>query len=315
MRIVVPDCLGDEIVEDCFARHLAAHPDVSIHREAPADGAALADRVATADCALLHFEGARLTGAVIAKAPRLRIISIAGAGTGCVDLDAAKARGIRVETTPQAAIPAVAEMTVALMLALARRLPTLDAAVRAGDWPAVHGFDLDGKTLGLLGLGGIGRHVARIAAAGFGMRVIAWSPHLTEARAAEAGAKQRALPDLMAEADFVSVHLRAVTELAGLIDRAMLGRMRPGAVLINTARAALVDEDALYDLLRERRIGGAGLDVYGGEPLRAGHRWAALPNVVLAPHTAWRTVDTLDRFVSRAVANAVGAKPPEPSPT
>jgi phosphoglycerate dehydrogenase-like enzyme len=314
MRIVVPDCLGDVVVEDCFARHLAVHPDISIHRDAPADEAALADRLATAECALLHFEGARLTGAVIAKAPRLGIISIAGAGTGCVDLDAAKARGIRVVTTPQAAIPAVAEMTVALMLALARRLPTLDGAVRAGDWPAVHGFDLDGKTLGLLGLGGIGRHVARIAA-GFGMRVIAWSPHLTEARAAEAGAKQRALSDLMAEADVVSVHLRAVAELAGLIDRAMLGRMKPGAVLINTARAALVDEDALYDLLRERRIGGAGLDVFGGEPLRAGHRWAELPNVVLAPHTAWRTVDTLDRFVSRAVANAVRPKTPEPSPS
>ncbi len=304
MRIAVPDCLGEAVVESCFARHLASFPDVAIHRDPPRNETELAERLSPAGCALVHFEGARLTKAVMQKSPHLRVISIAGAGTGCVDIEAARERGIRVATTPSAANPAVAEMTVALMLALARRLPALDAAVRGGRWPVVHGIDLEGKTLGLLGLGGIGRHVARIAA-GFGMRVIAWSPHLTDARAIGAGAERRPFPDLMAEADIVSVHLRAVPELNGIVDRAALHRMKPDACLINTARAALVDEDALYDLLRERRIGGAGLDVFASEPLRAGHRWSDLPNVALAPHTAWRTLDTLDRFVSRAIANLI----------
>jgi len=200
-------------------------------------------------------------------------------------------------------------MTVAMLLSLTRKLTALDARVRAGEWPTAHGMDLDGKTLGLLGLGGIGSHVARLGAA-FGMRVSAWSPNLTDARAAESGAQKRTLAELMAEADVISVHLRAVPELDGVIDRAALLRMKSTAIFINTARASLVDEDALYELLRDARIRGAGLDVFASEPLQRGHRWQDLQNVVLAPHTAWRTTDTLDRFVERALANALGSTAP-----
>jgi phosphoglycerate dehydrogenase-like enzyme len=306
IQIVVPDCLDDPVVETCFRRHLAHIPGARIYPSRPRDEAEVAARLAEADCALLHFEARRVSEAALAQAPRLRVIAIAGAGTGCVDLAAARARGIRVATTLQAAIPAVAEMTVGMMLALARGLATLDARTRLGEWPVMHGFDLDGKTLGLVGLGAIARHVARIATA-LGMRVMAWSPHLTEARAAEAGVQHRDLPALMAESDVVSIHLRAVPELAGTIDQAALARMKPTAILINTARAALVDEDALYECLRDRRIHAAGLDVFGSEPLGPSHRWRDLPNVLLAPHTAWRTVDTLDRFVARALANALAA--------
>jgi len=147
MRIVVPDCLGDAVVEQCFAKHLTAFSDVSIHRDPPRDEDALGERLATAECALVHFEGARITKAVIEGSPYLRIVSIAGAGMDCVDAEAARARGIRIATTPQAAIPAVAEMTVALMLAMARSIPSLDRAVRGGEWPVLHGFDLAGKTI------------------------------------------------------------------------------------------------------------------------------------------------------------------------
>jgi phosphoglycerate dehydrogenase-like enzyme len=301
VRIVVPDCLGDPTVEACFGKHLTRWTDVRIHRDPPRSEDEFAARLADAECLLLHFEARRVTAHVLAGAPRLRVISIAGAGTGCVDLDTARARGIRIATTPQAAVPAVAEMTIAMMLALARDLAPLDARVREGEWPVTHGIDLDGKTLGILGLGAIGRRVAQIAQA-LGMQVLAWSPR--DASTAEAGIERRPLAELMAQADVVSLHLRALPELAGVIDRAALECMKPGAIFVNTARALLVDEDALYALLRDGRIPGAGLDVFSSEPLTADHRWRDLPNVMLAPHTAWRTVDTLDRFIARAVANA-----------
>ena len=300
MTIVVPDCLGDPIIEACFRKHLTRWTDARVHRDTPLSEDGFAARLAEAECVLLHFEARRVTAHVLAGAPRLRVISIAGAGTGCVDLEAARLRGIRIATTPQAAVPAVAELTIAMMLALARGLAPLDAQVRNGEWPVTHGIDLDGKTLGILGLGAIGRRVAQIAQA-LGMRVLAWSPRNTST--AEAGIERRPLAELMAEADVVSVHLRALPELAGVVDRAALGRMKPSAIFINTARAALVDEDALYELLSADRIRGAGLDVFSSEPLAAGHRWRDLQNILLAPHTAWRTTDTLDRFVARAVAN------------
>jgi len=307
MRIVVPDCLGDSAIEACFRRHLDHLPDTQIHCDPPRSDEELGARLSMAECVLLHFEAKRLTSAALARAPHLRVVSIAGVGTGCVDLDAMRARGIRVETTQQATIPAVAEMTIAMMLSLSRDLVALDRSVRNGEWPVRHGFDLDGKTLGLLGLGAIGRHVARIAAA-FGMRVVAWSPNLTDSRAIEAGAQYRPLADLMAEADVISTHLRAVPALAGIIDRAVLMRMKSTAIFINTARSSLVDEDALYEMVHLNRIRGVGLDVFATEPLPLEHRWRVLPNVVLTPHTAWRTLDSLDRFVRGALRNALGSK-------
>lgn len=306
MQIVVPDCLDDPIIEACFRKHLGAHSDKHIHFRRPSDEDELGARLALADCALIHFEGMRIGERALNRSPRLRVISIAGAGMGCVDLEAARSRGISVTTTPHAAVPAVAEMTVGLALSLTRNLGELDAQVRAGAWPVLHGTNLDGKIMGLLGLGAIGRHVARLATA-FGMRVIAWSPNLTEALAAKSGAERRTLPELMSEADVISVHLRGASELDGVIDRAALCRMKSTAIFINTARASLVDEDALHDLLRDARIGGAGLDVFSSEPLPGGHRWRDLRNVALAPHTAWRTRDTLDRFVERGLANAMAS--------
>src|SRR5882724_10988847 len=195
-QILFPDCLDDPVVETCFRRHLAHIPGARIYQGRPRDDGELAARLAEADCALLHFEARRVGEAALAQASRLRVIAIAGAGTGCVDLAAARARGIRIATTLQAAVPAVAEMTVGMMLALARSLAPLDARTRLGEWPVMHGVDLDGKTLGLVGLGAIARRVAQIAAA-LGMRVIAWSPHLTEARATEAAVQRRDLAALM----------------------------------------------------------------------------------------------------------------------
>lgn len=306
MRFVVPDCLGDTTLAGAFEERLARFPDAKIFRDPPSSEDELVRRVESADAIILHFEGARLTDTALAGSPGLQVVSICGADKRCVDAAAADRLGIAVRNTPQAATPAVAEMTVAAMLSLSRNLHRLNADVHSGEWPREYGIDLNGKTLGLVGIGRIGERVASIARA-IGMSVIAWSPNLTAERAADCGAKHVPLDRLLAEADVISLHLRLSDTTAGILDRAALERIRPGVFVINTSRAGLVDEDALWTLLRQGRIAGAALDVFPDEPLEKTHRWGDMPNVILTPHTAWRTHDTIGRFIDRALENALEA--------
>lgn len=158
---------------------------------------------------------------------------------------------------------------------------------------------LHGKTLGIVGLGRVGRHVAKIANA-FGMRVLGWSPRLTAADAAAAGAERRELDDLLRDADVVSIHASLTAESRGLLDARRIGLLKPTAYLVNTARGPIVEEAALITALMERRIAGAGLDVFDREPLPAGHALTRLPNVVLTPHIGWPTDEGYQRFADRA---------------
>jgi phosphoglycerate dehydrogenase-like enzyme len=242
---------------------------------------------------------------VIAALPKLRFIQKVGVGLNTVDLAAAKARGIKVCNMPGTNSQAVAEMTLLLMLATLRRVCWFDARTREGrGWPLPVEIqdqlgEIAGRTVGLIGFGAVPRLLAPILRA-MGAKVL----YTARAPKPDAAASEwRALDDLLAESDIISLHAALNDETQGMIDARALARMKPGAVLINTARGALVDEAALVAALKSGRLGAAGVDVYASEPARADHPLFALPNVVVAPHVAWLTVETLERSLAIAVEN------------
>lgn len=269
----------------------------------------LAARAADAD-GLLCLLTDRIDAALLSRCPRLRAISSVSVGVDHVDLAAATARGIPVGHTPGVLTETTADLAFALLLAAARRVAEGDRFVRAGHWTPARvwepdmllGRDVHGATLGLVGLGAIGQAVAR-RAQGFGMRVLAWSRTQRDVP----GIEFRPLDALLGAADFVSVHVALAPETRGLLGAAALARMKPGAVLVNTARGGIVDETALVDALRAGRLAAAGLDVFAGEPLDPASPLLALPNVVVTPHIGSASEATRARMVELAVANLVAA--------
>lgn len=228
-----------------------------------------------------------ITASLLARLPALELIVTSGMRNAAIDTAAAAERGVVVCGTRSHSEPP-AELTWALLLGLARRLPTESAAFRAsGPWQSTVGVDLHGATLGLLGLGRIGSLVAKVGLA-FGMDVVAWSQNLTAERTADLGVRRAAgLPELLAESDFVSVHLVLSDRTRGLLGAAELATMKSSAYLVNTSRAAIVDGAALLDALRAGRIAGAGLDVFEVEPLPAQHELRTLDNVLGTPHLGY----------------------------
>jgi phosphoglycerate dehydrogenase-like enzyme len=243
----------------------------------------------------------QLTSSVLEALPSLEMISQTGESTPHLDLDAATRGGIVVCTSPGAG-QSTAELTFALMLAVMRRLTQEHQAVRAGHWQTSQGVGLQGKTLGIIGLGRIGSRVAHIAQA-FGMRVLATGFTLTAERALAHGVNMASLEDLLARADVVSIHLRLSERSYKLIGRQQLRLMKPTAYLINTARGPIVDEAALIDALRHRRIAGAGLDVFEQEPIDPGNPLLKLDNVVCTPHIGFVTQETYEQMLGGAVEN------------
>ena len=244
----------------------------------------------------------RCTAEMIAAAPRLRLIQKIGVGVNTIDLDAAKARGIAVCNLPGTNARAVAELTLALMLAVLRRLPRFDAAMRRGEWsdPALQDGvgELGGRTVGLVGYGAIPRLLAPVLAA-LGCRLI----YTSRMPRADAVGEWRTLDALLSESDVVSLHLPLTAETETLIDARALARMKPGAILINTARGGLVDQSALTQVLTDGKLAGAGLDVFVHEPHDAKEPLFHLPNVVLTPHIGWLTTGTFDRSFALAAEN------------
>ncbi|GAB7032898.1 D-2-hydroxyacid dehydrogenase family protein [Streptomyces sp. NPDC021749] len=238
---------------------------------------------------------------LLARLPRLRLLITSGMRNAAIDLAAAARHGITVCGTASNTEPPV-ELTWALILGLARNVVTESTAMRAGGpWQSTLGADLHGRTLGLLGLGKIGSRVARIGLA-FGMDVVAWSRHLTAERAAEVGVRAAATKEeLLEAADFVSVHLVLGDRTRGLLGADELRRMRPTSYLVNTSRAAIVDQAALLRALRENWIAGAGLDVFDQEPLPAGHPLRTLPNVLALPHLGYVTRRNYEGYFQQAV--------------
>jgi phosphoglycerate dehydrogenase-like enzyme len=230
---------------------------------------------------------------LIERLPNLRLIVTIGTWNAAIDVAAATARGVVVCGTAGGGPAATAELTWALVLALARNLPREVGAVRAGgwqtgDWQTGVGLTLEGRVLGLLGVGRIGRVVARYGAA-FGMRVIAWSQNLTAAAAREVGVERVEKADLFRSADVVSIHLKLGERTRGLVGAPELALMKPTAFLVNSSRGPIVDEAALIAALSRRAIAGAGLDVFDREPLPDAHPFRALPNVIATPHVGYVT--------------------------
>lgn len=231
-----------------------------------------------------------------AAAPRLSVVGVASVGTDRIDLAAATRAGVMVVNAPTGNTIAAAEHTMALMLALMRHVPVADASLRAGEWERGRftGGELRHKTLGIIGLGKIGKVVAR-RAAGFEMRVIANDPYLTEEQAAEHGARLVGLPELLLRADVITVHTPLTAQTRGLIGSAQIEAMKPGAVVLNVARGGIVDEAALASALADGRLAGAAVDVYSAEPMAADNPLRAAPHTVLTPHLGASTAEAQDR--------------------
>jgi len=304
MNFVIPDDYDQAYLGSPHVERLIPHGKVQVYTDPPRDEGELVERLRPAEVVIPIRERTPFTAERLLKLPSLRLISMTGTGVASIDLKTATVRRVVVTNTPGTSVPAVVELTFGLMIGLCRRLPAIDREIREGGWPRHVGSELSGKSLGIIGLGAIGSRVAEVAQA-FGMEVCAWSPRLTADRARRHGVTPLPLAVLMARADFVSVHVRSLPATKGLVTRELIGLMKPGACFINTARAAIVDEDALWEALSAGRLAGAGLDVFGQEPLPENHRWAGLPNVVLTSHRGWVTRETLDRFMAGAVENAL----------
>ncbi|OLE85401.1 MAG: lactate dehydrogenase [Acidobacteria bacterium 13_1_20CM_2_65_9] len=251
------------------------------------------------DALVANRERTTFTRQLFDQLPDLRIIAQTGNHAYHIDLAAAEARGVVVAKATGGFSYGAAELTIGLMIALMRQIPATDRAMKAGTWQTQLTHVLHNKTLGIVGLGHVGRHVATIANA-FEMRVLAWGPRLTDGAAKAAGVERRELDDLLRESDIVSIHATLAPESRGLLDGRRLALMKPTAYLINTARGPIVDEGALVTALSEQRIAGAGLDVFDQEPLRAGHPFTRLDNVVLTPHIGWPTDEAYERFSDAA---------------
>lgn len=250
-----------------------------------------------------------------AGAPRLGVVGVASVGIDRIDVDAATRAGVMIVNAPTGNTIAAAEHTMALMLALLRRVPEADASVRRGEWERGRytGRELRGKVLGIIGLGKIGKAVARRAAA-FEMRVLANDPYLTEEQASEAGAKLVGLAELLHRSDVITVHTPLNAETRGLLSRARLEATKPGAFVLNVARGGILDERALADALASGHVAGAAVDVYSAEPMAPDNPLRDAPNLVLTPHLGASTAEAQDRvgleMAEQLVMALAGVTPP-----
>jgi phosphoglycerate dehydrogenase-like enzyme len=302
MRIVVPDDCPSVFSGSAAAAALARLGDVAVYSERGADREdELACRIADADVVVNLRAHSKFSRAVLARAPSLRLISIWGTGYEHVDLGECRARGITVTTTPAANAGAVAEHTLALMLGALRHLPAMDRGIRAGDWPRDRPAQLESKTVGLIGLGAIGTRVAKLLQP-FGVTVLGWTRRDRDPRAEQSGARWVAIEELLHESDVVSLHLRLTPETQHFIDARRMAMLKRGALVVNTARAGLVDRDALLAALRAKKI-NAALDVFHTEPMATDDPLLALPNVVLTPHNAGNTAEAVEAGLRRVAEN------------
>jgi phosphoglycerate dehydrogenase-like enzyme len=295
MRIAILDDIHDAWAATDGVRALRERAQVVIFKEPFASPAALAGF----DVLIANRERTKLTRALLQELKDVRLIVQTGNHAAHIDFAAARELDIPIAQASGGYSIGAAEMTIGLALAVMRQIPANDAAVRRGEWPQPSTPILHGKTLGIVGLGRVGRHVAGIAA-GFGMQVVAWSRTADAARAAAAGVTPMQLDELLRAADVVAIHVSLTAATRGLIDARRLGLMKPTAYLVNTARGPIVDEAALVAALAARRIAGAGLDVFDREPLPAGHPLTRLPNVVLTAHIGWPTDDGYRKFAASA---------------
>jgi D-3-phosphoglycerate dehydrogenase / 2-oxoglutarate reductase len=288
MKILIAEPIADAGI----ARLRGEGFDVDVRTDL--DREQLLDIVGDYDAVIVR-SATKVDAELIDRARALKVVGRAGIGVDNVDLETATRRGVLVVNAPQSNVLSAAEHTIALLLAQARNIPAANAALKAGRWDRANyeGVELHGKTLAILGLGRVGTLVAQRALA-FGMRLVAWDPFVSKQRAAQMGVELLELDDALTQADFVTIHLPKNPETTGLINEARLKLMKPDARIINTARGGIVDEEALARAIADRRIGGAGIDVFAVEPTTSSPLFA-LENVVVTPHLGASTQEAQDK--------------------
>jgi phosphoglycerate dehydrogenase-like enzyme len=287
-------------------RPLEQKAELAFFQEAFADEQDAARRLVEFEVVMAMRERTPFPASLVRRLPKLKLFSLTGKRAGSVDMQALAAQGVTITTTSGGDTgAATAELALLLMLAAARNLPQADASIRAGRFQdgVMPGIELEGRTLGVVGLGRLGQRMARSGAA-LGMSVIAWSQNLDPATATQRGATYAPLDELLARADVVSLHLVLSPRSRGLIGAAQLARMKQGAILVNTSRGPIIDEAALIEALRANRI-TAALDVYDREPLPPDHPFRTLRNTVLTPHLGYVTQSAMRDFYQQSVENVL----------
>lgn len=299
MRIAVIDDWQDVASDVVDWAPLQALGQVDFLPDYPADTDTMVARLAPYEVICVMRERTLFDAALLRGLGNLKLLVTGGMRNAAIDLAAAKALGVPVVGTDSYK-HAAPELTWALIMASTRNLLAEATSLQAGGWQIGLGGDLHGKTLGILGLGSIGQKVANFGKA-FGMNVIAWSQNLTAEHAASVGVQWVSKQELFARADILSVHLVLSDRTRGLVDREALGWMKPRALLVNTARGPIVDEEALVEALKANRLGGAALDVFSVEPLPAGHPFRTLPNVLATPHVGYVSANNYRLFYSQMI--------------
>ena len=299
MRIALLDDYQDVALNMAEWSRLPRSCEVVVFRDHVDGEDALVERLSEFDIVMAMRERTSLTSRRLSRLPRLKLIVTAGMRNASIDMEAAKQRGIVVSGTAGLPYP-TAELTIGLMLAWARSIAVEDRALREGRFQTTLGRGLNGKTIGIIGLGTLGSRVAKIANA-FEMQVLAWSPNLTDERAQATGAVRVSKDELLERSDYVTLHIVLSERTRHLIGARELALMKPTACLVNTSRSAIVDEPALLEALIARSIGGAALDVYATEPLPADHPIRFAPNTVLTPHLGYVTEETYRVFYGQAL--------------
>jgi phosphoglycerate dehydrogenase-like enzyme len=301
MKIAILDDYQNVALQMADWSAISKRAEITVFNDHLSDPDAVVRRLEPFDVVCVMRERTPLRRETIARLPNLKLIASTAPRNAGIDTEAAKERGIGVAITGYRSTPTI-EMTWALILASARNIVNESVAVRKGDWQQSIGEELEGKTLGVLGLGNVGGPVARIGSS-FGMKVIAWSQNMTADTAQRAGAEFVSKEQLFELSDILTIHLVLSDRSRGLVGASQLNLMKPTARLVNTSRGPIVDEAALIDVLKRRRIAGAALDVFEQEPLSKDHPFRTLPNVVATPHIGYVARGLYETFYGDTVKN------------
>lgn len=300
--VVIPADYPAMVSRSRYLDQLREFADVRLYTDWPADEDQLLERIRPAQILLNSRSAVKVRRDVLQKMPALKMIAVCGIGYDSIDLQAASQQKVVVSNIPGKTATVVAEHAFAMMLSVARRIPDMTSAVKRAAWPDDLGVSLVGKRVGIIGTGNIGCEMIRMCRA-FGMDVVAWSFHPDEAKAQELGFTYLSLDEVLQTSDVVSLHVRLSELSQHLIDATRLSKMKRGAILVNTARAAVVDTWALVDALQAQHLFGAAVDVFDKEPVVADNPLLDCRNVVLTPHSADQTQEGLDLLTMGCIEN------------
>ncbi len=304
MLIVIPGDDPPQLQGSPHLDRLKAHSEVILYPDRPDGVAEKVRRTRDAVCLINSRSSVKWPGEVLRQLPHLRMIAVCGIGTDAIDLETARERGIVVSNLPGRTVPIVAEHALALLFAVSRRAWFQTNELKQGRWSPLDNFYLHGKMLGLVGAGPIAGTLARLAQA-IGMRVQAWTFNPSDERAKQLGVRFVPLDDLLRTSEVVSLHVKLTEKSRGLLGAREIGLMKPGALLINTARGPVIDTPALVSALNSGHLGGAGVDVFDVEPLPADHPLLSCSQVVLTPHNADQTPEGMELLNAGVVDNVI----------